>query len=412
MTFEENIERGQSATCHERPCRRQSVDCDESGCRNERFGNTTSATCDEGETLAPLLTKTRTAAKPASAEPVIVTEVRIGDKTFPALIDAGCSRSAIGQGVVDQVRGGLVLRKEEATFKQADKLTGKTTHVATTPLSLLVFSNTRVCTHEFRVAPQLLYPVMLGKDFFSEQGIDLLFSSKELEWDGVRVPMPKPRVRGSRPGLMPYQEDTSCLVEISVAEDCGPVDYDYMIDARNLTHDEVLLALAFLKEFHDVASGRLGEIKGEPYELPLPRDAKPFACHPFPVTHIHLVATKQEIQKLVKLGVMSPDNSSPWASPAFTILKKDGSIRLLCDFRRLNALLQRRFFPLPVIPEILREFQRCKFISVFDVPMGYYARVLAKRSRAATAIVFHWGKFVFNRLPMGVSTAPFEFFKR
>ncbi|EGZ22529.1 hypothetical protein PHYSODRAFT_330301 [Phytophthora sojae] len=356
MTFPENINRGQSAICDDQPCCRQRVDCVKSGYRNERFGSTTSATCDEVDTLP---TKTRTAANPASDEP-------------------------------------LVLRKEEATFKQTDESTGKTTHVATTPLNLLVFSTTRVCTHEFRVPPQLVYPVMLGKDLFSEQGIDLLFSSK---------------------------------VEISVAEDCGPVDYDNMIDARNPTHDDVLLLLAFVKEFHDVASGRLGEIKGEPYELPLPHEAKPFACRAFPVPHIHLA--KQEIQKLVKLGVMSPDNSSPWASPAFTILKKDGSIRLLRDFRRRNRTFSsrekvffslngqafvrhdqastirraslprgkiglilaahwanqvyRRFFPMPVIPEMLRKFQRCKFISVFD------------------------GKFVFNRLPMGVSTTTDEF---
>ncbi|GMF55105.1 unnamed protein product [Phytophthora fragariaefolia] len=115
---------------------------------NTRLDSTIGATYDEEETLAPLLAKVRAAAKSSSDEPVMVTEVSICDKTFPALIDTGFSRSAIEQSVVEPVPGQLVLRNEEATFKQADKSPGKTTHVATTPLNLLVFSSTRVCTHE------------------------------------------------------------------------------------------------------------------------------------------------------------------------------------------------------------------------------------------------------------------------
>ncbi|OWY93779.1 hypothetical protein PHMEG_00036696 [Phytophthora megakarya] len=249
----------------------------------------------KSSTMAPLLAKTRAEKPKRSDEPVMVTEVRIGDTTFSALIDTGCSRSAIEQSVVDCVHEHLALRKEEATFKQADKSTGRTTHVATAAINLPIFSTTRICPHDFRVAAQLLYPVMLGKDFFAMQGIDLLFSSRELEWDGLRVPMSKLRAPGWKPGLRPHEDDESSRVEISVSEDSGPVDFSMMIDGSKLSENELLLVIALMKEFDDVASGKLGKIKGDPYELPLAPDAKPFTCRPFPVPQIRLAATKNEI---------------------------------------------------------------------------------------------------------------------
>ncbi|POM62630.1 putative retroelement [Phytophthora palmivora] len=355
--------------CDENSGRSETGICEEaSACTYHKLGGDQDSDNRQGEPLAPKLAKTRPGGETTREEPVMVTEVCIDDRTYLALIDIGCSRSAIEQTVADQVGDQLVLQKKEATFKQADKSTGKTTHVATAPLKLPVFSTSRVCTHVFRVVPQLLYPVMLGKDFFTAQGIDLLFSSREMEWDVVRVP-------GATPGLRPCQADTeSCRVEILVVDTGEHVNYENRIDARRLSETEFLVVLEFLMEFSDALSGN------------------------------QLVATKKELRRRVELDILSPDNPSPWVSPAFTFLKKDGSI-VFCT----EALLQRRFFPSPVIPEILREFQRCNYISVFDLPMGYYARVLAKCSRSATAIVFPWGKYVFKRLPMGVSTAPYEF---
>ncbi|KAJ8558974.1 hypothetical protein ON010_g8474 [Phytophthora cinnamomi] len=195
-TFAEEGDSDKSANREEGPGLDASAANNERVCGGEKFGSATSTNCDERETLAPLLAKTRTATKPPTDE----------------AINTGCSRSAIEQSVVEQVREQLVLRNGSAAA----------------------------------------IPIILGKDFFSEQGTDLLFSSKELGWDGVRVTMTKPRASGSKSGLKPYREEGSCQVEIFVEENCGPVDYDLMIDARRLANDELLLVVAFLKEFDPV----------------------------------------------------------------------------------------------------------------------------------------------------------------
>jgi hypothetical protein len=56
----------------------------------------------------------------------------------------------------------------------------------------------------------------------------------------------------------------------------------------------------------------------------------------------------KEIVRLVDIGVLEEDYSSEWASriPSFAIPKKNGTIRLVTDFRKLNLLLKRRMSPI------------------------------------------------------------------
>jgi Reverse transcriptase (RNA-dependent DNA polymerase) len=118
---------------------------------------------------------------------------------------------------------------------------------------------------------------------------------------------------------------------------------------------------------------------------------------------------KKKIKRLQEIGVITPDVDSPWASPCFIIPKKDGTVRFLTDFRRLNAQLERRPYPIPKITTLLQGIPRFFMVSSLDMSMGYYSTVLDKMSSKCTAFVVPWGKFRYLRLPMGISTAPDEF---
>jgi hypothetical protein len=54
------------------------------------------------------------------------------------------------------------------------------------------------------------------------------------------------------------------------------------------------------------------------------------------------------IVRLVDIGVLEEDYSSKWASvfPSFAIPKKNGTIRVVTDFRKLNLLLKRTMSPI------------------------------------------------------------------
>jgi hypothetical protein len=56
----------------------------------------------------------------------------------------------------------------------------------------------------------------------------------------------------------------------------------------------------------------------------------------------------KEIVRLVDIGFLEEDYSSEWASlfPSFAIPKKNRTIRVVTDFRKLNLLLKRRMPPI------------------------------------------------------------------
>jgi hypothetical protein len=47
----------------------------------------------------------------------------------------------------------------------------------------------------------------------------------------------------------------------------------------------------------------------------------------------------KEIVRLVDIGVLEEDYSSEWASPSFEIPKKNGTIRVVTDFRKYRTQL-------------------------------------------------------------------------
>jgi hypothetical protein len=59
------------------------------------------------------------------------------------------------------------------------------------------------------------------------------------------------------------------------------------------------------------------------------------------------------------------------ASPVFFVKKKDGTLRFVQDYRKLNAMTIRNRYPLPLVPDIMSRVAGAKFFTKLDVRWGY-----------------------------------------
>ena len=64
-------------------------------------------------------------------------------------------------------------------------------------------------------------------------------------------------------------------------------------------------------------------------------------------------------------------SKSPMASPVFFIKKKDGSLRFVQDYRKLNAMTVKNTYPLPLIPDFMSKVSEAKYFTKLDVRWGY-----------------------------------------
>ena len=121
---------------------------------------------------------------------------------------------------------------------------------------------------------------------------------------------------------------------------------------------------------------------------------------------------KIEVDRLCKLGVLKRVNRSEWAAPTFLIPKKDGTVRFISDFRELNKRLKRKPYPLPTIQDLLMKLEGFQYGTSLDLNMGYYHIELHPDSKELCTIVLPWGKYEYQRLPMGLCNSPDIFQER
>jgi hypothetical protein len=81
-------------------------------------------------------------------------------------------------------------------------------------------------------------------------------------------------------------------------------------------------------------------------------------------------------------------------------------VRILTYFRRLNAQIKRKQFPLPKISDLLRKLSGLKYAKAIDPIIGYYHIPLDLEAQKWCTTILPWGKYQYKRLPMGAKTSP------
>ena len=92
--------------------------------------------------------------------------------------------------------------------------------------------------------------------------------------------------------------------------------------------------------------------------------------------------------------------------------KKSGSIRICVDLKPLNESVLREVHPLPKVDDTLAQLAGAKVFSKLDANSGFWQIPLAKESRLLTTFITPYGRYCFNKLPFGISSAPELFQKR
>ena len=199
---------------------------------------------------------------------------------------------------------------------------------------------------------------------------------------------------------------------IKVGRDTPIIIDDKVNSNEDLTNDQKLKLRQLHSNYEELFDGSLGGWKISPVSVDLKKDAKPYHSRPYPVQYIYKEQFKKELESLEKVGVIKKDSSSQWAAPAFTIPKKDGSLRFLTDFHQLNKRMIRKPYPLPKISEVLQELEGLNYATLLDLKMEYYTLGLDPDTQSVCTIITPWGKYKYLRLPMGVMSAPDIFQKK
>ncbi len=161
------------------------------------------------------------------------------------------------------------------------------------------------------------------------------------------------------------------------------------------------LLLALLLKYEELFDGMLGDWKLPPVPIELKEGAKPYHGRPYPIQKVHKATLMKEIDCLIAIGVLKWQPLSKWVSPSFIIPKKDHTVHTISDFRELNKGIVRKPYPIPKISTTLQELEGFTYATTLDLNMGYYNIRLNPTTAKIGTIIFPWGKYLYQRLPMG-----------
>ena len=254
------------------------------------------------------------------------------------------------------------------------------------------------------------YDMIIGQDCLKDLGIDIKFSSQTISWDGSEIPMKdlnettniNVQIKES-----PIIQDATERMKRILDAKYEPANLDEVIaESSHLDLNQQKTLKKLLEKYKDLFDGTLGHWKGEDYHIELKPDAKPYHARAYPIPKAYEQTLKMEVDRLVKAGVLKKINHSEWAAPTFIIPKKDGTVRFISDFRELNKRIRRKPFPLPRIHDLLLKLEGFQYATSLDLNMGYYHIELDLTSRKLCTIVLPWGKYEYQRLPMGLCNSP------
>ena len=106
------------------------------------------------------------------------------------------------------------------------------------------------------------------------------------------------------------------------------------------------------------------------------------------------------------------EQPTQWCAGMVAIAKKNGKLRICVDLKHLNEAVQREVHPLPKVDETLAQLSGATIFSKLDANSGFWQIPLSEESRPLTTFMSPFGRYWFNKLPFGISSAPELFQKR
>ena len=138
-------------------------------------------------------------------------------------------------------------------------------------------------------------------------------------------------------------------------------------------------------------------------------DETPFKerCRPIPPSAYDEL--RDHLAELTSAGIIKK-SKSPFCSNIVMARKKDGSLRLCVDYRRLNNKTKKDAYNIPRTDALIDCLQGARYFASLDLFSGYHQVAMKPEDQERTAFsVGPLGFYQYTRMPFGLCNSPSTF---
>src|SRR5260221_75984 len=141
----------------------------------------------------------------------------------------------------------------------------------------------------------------------------------------------------------------------------------------------------------------------------LPNVPEGIDCKVYPLNQRELETLRKYLSEELAKGFIE-DGCSPYTSPTFYIPKKDkGEYQLVVDYRKLNEITERDYYPMPNVQVELDKLKGMGLFTKFDVRAGYNNILIEPEDAHKAAFKTPLGTYVPKVMTFGLTNAPSVF---
>ncbi|KAG5726085.1 hypothetical protein E4T56_gene1635 [Termitomyces sp. T112] len=183
---------------------------------------------------------------------------------------------------------------------------------------------------------------------------------------------------------------------------------------ENKTEEQILSEVVPLEyhEFADVFSeGSAKELpphRSYDHQIDLEEGTSPPFGKIYNMSKIELQALKEYLDDMLGKDFIRPLISTAGA-PVLFAKKKDGSLRLCVNYRGLNKVTKKNWYPLPLIGDLVDRLHSAKIYTKIDLHSGYNNVRIAPGHEWKTIFHTHYGLFEYLVMPFGMTNSPATF---
>ena len=136
---------------------------------------------------------------------------------------------------------------------------------------------------------------------------------------------------------------------------------------------------------------------------------------------------REEVLKLLQVGIIYPISDSTWVSPTQVVPKKSRVTtvhnekgeemptclttgwRVCIDYRRLNEVIRKDHFHLPFTDQLLERIFGHPFYCFLDGYSGYFQIEIVVEDQEKTTFTCPFGTYAYKRIPFNLCNAPTTF---
>jgi len=110
---------------------------------------------------------------------------------------------------------------------------------------------------------------------------------------------------------------------------------------------------------------------------------------------------EHEIDSMLSMDIIEKSTTA-YASPVVMVKKSDNSIKVCCDFRKLNKVTVFDPEPMTTADDIFVKLNGYRYFSKFDLSKGFWQVRMRESDKPYTTFITHQGLYQFKVMPFGL----------